>query len=119
MGHQDDKVSKEDIDRWGQLNIEMDTLAKQHINYAKSRPRHYPLSVEPWSLWMNEIKIIKNFDETLYDIVHGHGAKEYWISKERTFQRRTSTRSTGILLNVRWKKLAVLVGLLLPNMQQG
>jgi hypothetical protein len=80
-GHQDDFKSSNDIDRWGTLNIEMDSLAKGHISYAKTCPRHFALSYEPWSLWRNGEKIEKKLDQTLYELVHAHIAKDYWTSR--------------------------------------
>jgi hypothetical protein len=43
-GHQEDHVHYEDLDRWGQLNVDMDTLAKLHRKtvYNNNRP-HFDL----------------------------------------------------------------------------
>jgi hypothetical protein len=82
-GHQDDFKTQDDIDRWGRLNIEIDILAKSHINYAKTCPRNFALSHEPWSLWMNGDKVKKNIDQTLYELVHAPIAKNFWTFKEK------------------------------------
>jgi hypothetical protein len=80
-GHQDDLKSSDDIDRGGKLNIEMDSLAKSHITYAKTCQRHFMLSHEPWSVWRNGGKIIKKLEQTLYEVVHAPLAKKYWTSR--------------------------------------
>lgn len=82
-GHQDDKRSVDLLDRWGKLNVEMDMAAKQYIATAKQRPRHYLLKHDPWSLWYNNHKLVKNVKETLYNIVHSVEARVYWTDKEK------------------------------------
>ncbi len=67
-GHQDDHVEVQQLDRWSQLNVEMDLLAKVHINFAKSQHRHCSFIGEPWSLWIGGKKIVNNLADTLYEI---------------------------------------------------
>ena len=57
-GHQDDHVEYEDLDRWGQLNVQMDTLAKQHWKDTYMQ-EHRQLRIygEPWSLWIEGEKV--------------------------------------------------------------
>jgi hypothetical protein len=52
-GHQDDHVHYKDLDRWGQLNINMNTLAKRYWQtvYNNNRP-HFDLpATTEWSIW--------------------------------------------------------------------
>ena len=57
----------------------MDALAKKHMAIAKVSPRHYIIAAEPWSLWINDKKIVSDLDTTLYDIIHAKEAKDYWM----------------------------------------
>jgi hypothetical protein len=82
-GHQDDHTAIQQLDRWGQLNVEMDLLAKAYIPFAKNQPRHYTILGEPWSIWVGGKKIVKDIAETLYEIAHVESVKQYWISKDR------------------------------------
>jgi hypothetical protein len=82
-GHQDDHTAIQQLDRWGQLNVEMDLLAKAYIPFAKSQPRHFTILGEPWSIWVGGKKIVKDITETLYEIAHVESVKQYWISKDR------------------------------------
>ncbi len=69
------------LDRWAQLNIEMDYRAKKHMPLAKHAPRHYHISAEPWSMWVSGKKILSVWTNTLYDLVHSDEVKEYWCKK--------------------------------------
>jgi hypothetical protein len=82
-GHQDDHTAVQQLDRWGQLNVEMDLLAKAYIPFAKCQPRHYTISGKHWFLWVGGKKIVKDIAETLYEIAHVESVKQYWISKDR------------------------------------
>jgi hypothetical protein len=82
MGHQDDHVALDKLDRWAKLNIEMDKRAKQHIHIAQRSPRHYMIYAEPWSVWSHGKKIVTDFSDTIYDIVHSNEAKSYWAKKD-------------------------------------
>jgi hypothetical protein len=81
-GHQDDRSNICDIDRWGQLNIEMDRQAKQHIAYARTKPRHFSLAMEPWSLWFDGNKIITDIENKIYERVHAPEAQAYWTKRK-------------------------------------
>ncbi len=82
-GQQDNYVAVRQLDRWGQLKVEMDLLAKACINFAKSQPRHYTILGESWSLWVGGKKIVKDIAETIYEITHVESVKQYWLSKDR------------------------------------
>ncbi len=81
-GHQHDNVALDTLDRWAKLNIEMNSRAKQHQNKACRSPRHYLLSSEPWSLWINNQKIVYDLPNTIYDFVHTEEAKAYCNNKD-------------------------------------
>jgi hypothetical protein len=53
--HQDKNKTFAELDRWEQLNVECDKLAKRFWNtcaLARSRPRSLQLGHEKWSLWI-------------------------------------------------------------------
>jgi hypothetical protein len=81
-GHQDDHVAACELDRWAILNIEMDAYAKQHMQIARSSPRHFKVAYEPWSIWYQGKKITSDFSNTVYDLVHSAEVKEYWCRKD-------------------------------------
>jgi Reverse transcriptase (RNA-dependent DNA polymerase) len=82
-GHQDDERAPTELDRWERLNVEMDGRAKAFIQVAKQRPRHFLIKSEPWSLWYQGKKIVKDIKETIYEIVHSSEARDYWSQKEK------------------------------------
>ena len=47
-GHQDDDNDLESLDRYGQLNVEMDTKAKAHWEQG-STGTHWQADGKPWS----------------------------------------------------------------------
>jgi hypothetical protein len=53
-----------------QLNVEMYGRAKAFIQVAKQKPRHFLIKSEPWSLWYQGKKIIKNIMASIYEIVY-------------------------------------------------
>jgi hypothetical protein len=82
-GHQDDHTDISVLDNWSKLNIEADTLAKAHLTVA-TRVAHYQnIANDPWSLWINGRKLIKNIMDTIYDRIHASSAKAYWMSHNR------------------------------------
>jgi ribonuclease HI len=80
-GHQDKHKQEDELDRWEILNIEADKLAKQAMNYFASMPPHFAILNEPWAVWANGTKLVKNFQEKLYQTVHVPTAEHYWIYK--------------------------------------
>jgi len=79
-GHQDEP--SEDLDTWAYLNIQMDMRAKAHLPVAYSQPRHFNIVGEPWQLWVNNVKLTKNIQTTIYDYVQGEASVKYWSSKK-------------------------------------
>jgi hypothetical protein len=56
-GHQDDHISYAELDRWGQLNVDMDTsLAKKHRAHIEDerRPTFGLPPTLDWSLWRGD-----------------------------------------------------------------
>jgi hypothetical protein len=57
-GHQDKHILYHLLDMWGQLNVEMDSLAKVYWNHTKpSVLPHYPPSSYGWSIWVGTRKL--------------------------------------------------------------
>jgi hypothetical protein len=67
--------------RWAGLNVEMDKLAKQHINVARTMPRHYLVLHESWSLWIKGVKVTSDMLHRLYDHIHSKEALSYRSGK--------------------------------------
>jgi hypothetical protein len=60
----------------------MDTKAKLHLDVTCRSPRHYAISREAWSVWLNGKKIVKDLAATIYEVVHSDIAKQYWMKKD-------------------------------------
>ncbi len=57
-GHQDKHISYQFLDMWGQLNVEMDSLAKVYWNETSSSVRpFFPPSTFGWTLWTGSRKL--------------------------------------------------------------
>jgi hypothetical protein len=69
-GHQDDHSSFQQLDRISQLNILVDSMAKEFINTAIILPRHFDVTTPGWQIKRNNFPIIANIDQTLYELVH-------------------------------------------------
>ena len=70
----------EELDRWEKLNIEMDALAKQALSQHQECPALTTIG-EPWSIWLQNEKLVKNISSRVYDHIHGQEAVQYWIKK--------------------------------------
>jgi hypothetical protein len=77
----------------------MDKRAKDHMKIAKQFPRHYTLTGEPWSIWFQGKKIVNEWSDTMYDIVHSEAAKEYWMRKDNLSQ--------GIVESINWDLIEI------------
>jgi hypothetical protein len=60
-GHQDAHFPYHMLDKWSQLNVDMDTLAKAHWEVlhhrpATTRPFHLPAAHGQWSIWHGEYR---------------------------------------------------------------
>jgi hypothetical protein len=84
-GHQDDTGYLENLDIWAQLNVEMDSAAKQY--WAKmagiQTPIVHQLDEEPFSVWLQGTKLVMNLWEQLYEYIHDQIARNYWIKHGR------------------------------------
>jgi hypothetical protein len=54
----DIRTTMQNLDRWANLNIDMDAKAKQNMEIAKRAQRHYTIVSEPWSMWAHSQKKI-------------------------------------------------------------
>jgi hypothetical protein len=59
-----------------------DYLAKKHMPYAFSAPRHYSVKGEPWQIWVNGKKLTNKISREIYSLVHDKEAHAYWSSKK-------------------------------------
>jgi hypothetical protein len=82
-GHQDEVLPTTGLDRWSLLNIEMDRLAKSVVTSWTENLSHQEIEGEPWSVWINEIKLVNELEAKLYEIMYSKTAEEYWIRKEK------------------------------------
>jgi hypothetical protein len=84
-GHQDDHTSFDELDRWGQLNVEMDILAKRHREHieAEQRPDFGLPPQLDWSLWHGEHRITSWSDTTALQLLYSGPAKTFWKKKLR------------------------------------
>jgi hypothetical protein len=83
-GHQDDLVHFESLDRWSQLNVECDGLAKEYWNSCTTNKSWIPNSGfadEGWSVWIEGKKLTKVDKHALYDHVFSDRTKAYWSKK--------------------------------------
>jgi hypothetical protein len=82
-GHQDKHISYHLLDMWGQLNVEMDSIAKVYWNETKPLVLpFYPPSSYGWSLWVGERKLASWDRESLYNHAQSTPILEHW-SKRR------------------------------------
>jgi len=87
-GHQDKMM--EPLDTWAQLNIQMDAMAKQHMQVAISAPRHYSIEGEPWQLWVRDYKLTHSITPNIYALMHDEEGASYWESKREVKEGATS-----------------------------
>jgi hypothetical protein len=84
LGHQDDIQAEHELDRWAQLNCEMDLKAKAHWQQQRTQP-HVPLGIhgEPWQLELGGEKVCRNFRSSIVHHIFGPQAQAYWQGKGR------------------------------------
>ena len=83
-GHQDDSLRFEELDRWSQLNVECDGLAKAYWNSCTTSNSWIPnkgFADEGWSIWIDGKKLTKIDKYALYDHVFSRRTKAYWSKK--------------------------------------
>jgi hypothetical protein len=83
-GHQDDITRFEDLDRWGQLNLECDGLAKEHWNACTKSEAWGPnhgFADESWSVWIKGKKLTKIDKQAMCDHTFSQRSKDCWSRK--------------------------------------
>jgi hypothetical protein len=87
-GHQDKHTSYLRLDMWGQLNVEMDSLAITYWNetFDKIQP-FYPQSNRGWSLWIQERKLSSWNRTELYKHAKSTTILQHW-SQRRTIPQQ-------------------------------
>jgi hypothetical protein len=78
-GHQDE--AGQDFDTWAQRNVSMDLGAKQHLDVARTVPRHFLVKGEPWQLWVGGRKLTSNLASQIYSAHHSSDGISYWQTK--------------------------------------
>jgi len=78
-GHHDEGSG--DLDFWATRNIQMDVLAKQHLAFAQTAPRHFLIQGEPWQLWVGNRKVTSRIQAHIYSSVHDEDGRKYWKGK--------------------------------------
>ena len=83
-GHQDDQLHFDDLDRWSQLNVECDGLAKDYWNACTESDywlQNRGFEDEGWSVWIEGKKLTQVDKHTLYDYAFSPRTKDYWSKK--------------------------------------
>jgi hypothetical protein len=96
-GHQDDQTQLDDLDRWGQLNVECDGLAKAYWNECMNNDSWLPnkgFADEGWSVWIEGKKLTKLDKQALYDYCFSKRTKAYWSKKHNL--------TTELITNINW-----------------
>jgi hypothetical protein len=87
-GHQDDHVAFNELDQWGQLNVDMDLLAKRHRVHIETefRPTFGLPSLLDWSLWRGREYHITTWSEdtAALTLLYSLPARTFWKKKLRT-----------------------------------
>jgi hypothetical protein len=77
-GHQADTKKYSDLDRWGQLNVECDGLAKEYWNACTESNQwinNDSFGDEGWSVWIEGKKLTKIDQHYLYDYLFAQRTK--------------------------------------------
>jgi len=86
-GHQDDHTRLQSLSRLAQLNVEMDTLAKQYwLHLVTSAPDDefpYPtchaIYKEGWQIWEGKEKIVAPSTDNLYSRIQDPLTNQWWV----------------------------------------
>jgi hypothetical protein len=80
-GRQDEGDMPTVLTRFETLNCEMDRAAKEALQRFNGS-KHLPLMKGTlWSLSIDQVRIVKNMHQRIYDHVHGKEAQAYWQQK--------------------------------------
>jgi hypothetical protein len=81
-GHQDKHVPFHLLDMWGQLNVEMDSLAKAFWNEHSSTTQPvYPPNTSGWSIWTDNRKLSTWDRNQLYDHAQSTDILQHWSER--------------------------------------
>jgi hypothetical protein len=85
-GHQDDTGVP--LDFWAQLNVQMDSDAKQHWDetHTSATPSQ-KIWGEPWRVWLGSNKITSSLSRILQNFCSEQPATKYWRSKPHIGER--------------------------------
>ena len=83
-GHQDKYISVQLLDLWGQLNVEMDGLAKAYWNetYTTAVP-FYPPNTSGWSIWTGDRKLTSWDRNALYNHAQATDVIDHWSDRRQ------------------------------------
>jgi hypothetical protein len=92
-GHQDDDTEYNQLNRWAQLNVLVDKMAKEKLstdlpNIATIRQRPFYLPFETCGIYWYDrrtcgFKICSELRRTLTFLIHTNGIREYWRKKHK------------------------------------
>jgi hypothetical protein len=83
-GHQDDSKTFEELDRWAQLNVICDGLAKEFWNHCSLNNlwiANQAFGDENWSVWIEGQKLSHLNKQRLYEHTFSERTKKYWHRK--------------------------------------
>jgi hypothetical protein len=93
LGHQDDDLEFTNLDRWAQLNVLVDTIAKRKITTdMRLRRRQYAhnfhLPYEKCSVTWNDrrtrpTKICSELKKTLTKLIHTNSIRKHWMKRNK------------------------------------
>ncbi len=69
-------------------------LAKRHLQFAATAPRHFSVPGEPWQLWVKGNKVTNDITTHVYTLVHDEEGAAYWETKKEV--------KTGATLLIDW-----------------
>jgi hypothetical protein len=87
-GHQDN-ILYADLDRWSQMNVMMDSLAKAYWNFLASHPESSPPAFiekfdnEGWAVRRHGVKLSQLHKNSFYDEIHQTRAVKWWVDHGR------------------------------------
>jgi hypothetical protein len=95
-GHQDKHTSYQFLDMWGQMNVEMDSLAKVYWNETSaSEAPFYPSSTFGWTLWIGSRKLSSWDRQNLYNHARSTKILQHWSERRQIPQH--------LITNIDWE----------------
>jgi len=92
-GHQDNSIPTV-LTRDAWLNIKADRLAKQKLTTPYTGPVFYSLPGNPWSCYVGNDRVVKQFQPQLRKFINGQDTLQYW--------EKWKQRSSVLLQQVDW-----------------